>query len=93
MARVRIRSNEPNFSERGYQFQWFWMRLLMQRLKGYESVVFKDAHGGIITERNLEQRGADGGLDAIIEITGKNKGAAKRVETQVLRIIEENVSK
>ena len=93
MARVRIRSNEPDYSEQGYQFQWHWMRALMARLKGYDTVVLKDAYGGVITERNLEQRGADGGIDLIIEITGKTKGAAKKVETQVLKIIDEHIGK
>ncbi len=93
MARVRIRSNEPDHSERGYQFQWHWMRELMVRLRGYESIIFKDAYGSLVTEKNLQQRGADGGIDLIIEIKGKTKGAAKRVETQVLRIIDEHVGK
>lgn len=93
MARVRIRSNEPDYSERGYQFQWHWMRVLMARLKGFNSIVVRDAHGGVITEKNLEQRGADGGIDMIVEITGKTKGAAKKVETEVLKIIDQHIGK
>ena len=64
----------------------------MARLRGYDSVVFRDARGNVITEKNFEQRGPDGGIDLIIDITSKTKGAAKKVETQVLKIIDEQIA-
>ena len=88
-GRIFVEDEALSLSQQGYEFQFRFQEKLIKRLAGFGTVTLKDMRGNNITIDNFRKKGADGGLDLIIQIEASSMSAAKGVATKVRKIIEE----
>lgn len=75
-------------SQMGYVFEHNELKLMMKRLKGFETVEFTDVSGVKLTPESIENRfGADGGIDCVINIIAPTEKGAKNVASRIRNII------
>ena len=72
----------------GYVFEHNELKLMMKRLKGFETVEFTDVYGIKLTPESIDNRfGADGGIDCVINIIAPTEKGAKNVLSRIRNII------
>lgn len=88
MVELTIQNYEESLSNKGYEVQKDQVERIINRLRGFTTVRCVDLDGRPI---DPNRRGRDGGLDLIIQIEARTKGAETRIENQVLSILLENI--
>ena len=76
-------TNDPSPQARGYRFQFSLTKRIMERLRGFRTVTFKDIHGNVLTPDNFARVGRDGGSDLVLEIKGASRAAAMQTAGKV----------
>jgi hypothetical protein len=92
MARVKPGRNwwatDPSPQARGYRFQFSLTKRIFEKLRGFKSVSYSDIQGNVITQRNHERVGPDGGTDLVIKIEAKNRAAGLQVAGKVKKVLK-----
>ena len=73
---------------RGYRFQFSLTKRIFEKLRGFKTVSYSDIHGNVITKRNYERVGPDGGADLVIKIEAKNRAAGMQVAGKVKKALK-----
>ncbi|MBE8987142.1 hypothetical protein [Nostoc sp. LEGE 12450] len=75
-------------AKEGFKFEHEELKRLMNRLRNFETVEFRDLSGSLLSPETIHLRfGRDGGIDCVIRIVAPTEAGARNVAGRIRNIL------